>query len=244
MKDLFHFLDLNHNDKVLDLGCSSGYITFEVSKKVKNCIGVDIKEKFPQIPKSLKHKLKFISYSGDLDELSLDTNSFDTILISELLMAIQDLDRFLYKLRNFLKSDGKIIILNGLERPFIKSLYNKKSFASFCQFINFPNSYDNYASSLLGDFRSVNNYLDYEKVILDSLNRNNYIIKEKIYTPYDTSVIIIEILQFICVSLNLRTNHLNNPLIYLSIRPLCCLLSLCFKSRNLNFGLLLSAKLK
>jgi ubiquinone/menaquinone biosynthesis C-methylase UbiE len=83
--------DISYNN-VLEIGCGSG----ELSKYLKNYVGIDISERTPFIV-------------GDAQDLPFDDNSFDLILLLDLLEHTND-KLVMNEVYRVLKPDGYVII--------------------------------------------------------------------------------------------------------------------------------------
>ena len=94
------FIDnISKNDIVLDIGCGNGALTYDLAKKVKEVIGIDIEEKNIKFAnKNYKREnLKFII--GDSTKYKFN-KKFDVIILSNVLEHIENRTEFLRKIRN------------------------------------------------------------------------------------------------------------------------------------------------
>jgi len=117
------FIDnINTNDVVLDIGCGNGFVSYDISKKAKTVIGVDMNKK--NIGKA---KVDFannnISYIN-ADATTYDfREKFDVIVLSNVLEHIEDRISFLEKIK---KLAPKILIrVPMIDRDWL-TLYKKE----------------------------------------------------------------------------------------------------------------------
>jgi len=94
------FVDnVNSEDKVLDIGCGNGALTFEVAKKAKKVVGIDLDKKNIKIAKK-KYWAPNIEYLvGDATK-DLPNQKFDVIILSNVLEHIKNRVEFLQKIKN------------------------------------------------------------------------------------------------------------------------------------------------
>jgi len=94
------FIDnISPEDKVLDIGCGNGALTFEVAKKAKKVVGIDLDKKNIKIAKE-KHQAPNIEYLvGDATK-NLPNQKFDVIILSNVLEHIENRVELLQKIRN------------------------------------------------------------------------------------------------------------------------------------------------
>ena len=102
----FFIENIKKKDKVLDIGCGNGILTFDLSKKAKKVVGIDI-----QAEKIKEAKKKFncdniIYIVGDATIYSFGER-FDAIILSNVLEHIKNRVKFLTKVK---KLAPKILI--------------------------------------------------------------------------------------------------------------------------------------
>lgn len=94
------FIDnVNLEDKVLDIGCGNGVLTFEVAKKAKKVVGIDLDEKNIKIAKK-KYQAPNIEYLVGDAVKDLPNQRFDVIILSNVLEHIENRAEFLQKIKN------------------------------------------------------------------------------------------------------------------------------------------------
>ena len=110
---LLPFINIDHNLKVLDLGCGNGRWAGILVKKCKNYIGVDLSKRFIEIArKRIPHEnASFICMP--VQEYYED-EQYDLILLVGLLTYLndEDIEKLSENCRKMLAKDGKLIIRN------------------------------------------------------------------------------------------------------------------------------------
>lgn len=102
-------LCLQKNDEILDAGCGEGLITYEVSKKTKRVVGVDISEKTIEAnSRYASDKMSFLAADlNDLDE-KLDSR-FDKIICLDVLEHAHGFENIVRNFGLLLKSGGEFL---------------------------------------------------------------------------------------------------------------------------------------
>lgn len=100
---------ITENNRVLDLGCASGYFAKELLKKNCRVWGIDADEQVVKEAKKYCIDAKVIDFD-DIDTLPFKKSFFDYILLLDILEHLRNPDKLLKLLRKYLKRDGKIII--------------------------------------------------------------------------------------------------------------------------------------
>lgn len=102
----FFIQNIDKDSSVLDIGCGIGALSYDVAKKAKLVIGIDINKKFIDIA-SQKFKKDNITYIFDNAITYKFDNSFDYIILSNVLEHIKDRIKFLNKIKKL----SRIILL-------------------------------------------------------------------------------------------------------------------------------------
>ena len=102
----FFIQNIDKDSSVLDIGCGIGALSYDVAKKAKLVIGIDINKRFIEIA-SQKFKKDNITYIFDNAITYKFDNSFDYIILSNVLEHIKDRIKFLNKIKKL----SRIILL-------------------------------------------------------------------------------------------------------------------------------------
>jgi 2-polyprenyl-3-methyl-5-hydroxy-6-metoxy-1,4-benzoquinol methylase len=94
------FVDnVSENDTVLDIGCGNGALTYDVAKKAKEVVGIDLNEQNITTAKN-KFSRENIEYIHGDALTELPNEKFDVILLSNVLEHIDKRIEFLTSLKN------------------------------------------------------------------------------------------------------------------------------------------------
>ena len=180
-KSIFNTLRVRSMEKILDFGCGSGFLTVELYRAGAKAWGVDVHRM--QTHNALKdcYGIDVIIVDSGI-KTPYESDFFDKIIASEVLAVIENPDHFLKELHRILKPGGQFFIINGLGPFYIKKIYDeKKLLCVFLRFIfksRFPNTYEDYVSSLNKFFGNAKkNFLTLE-YIKNRLTSHNYEILE------------------------------------------------------------------
>lgn len=97
-------------ENILDIGCGQGEFLYLLNKKVKNkkFTGIDISS---VAIKNAKHKFKKITFfKSSSSKTPFANNSFDTILLIEVIEHLIDIDSTLQEIKRILKPNGYLMI--------------------------------------------------------------------------------------------------------------------------------------
>jgi SAM-dependent methyltransferase len=111
------FMDnINPGDTVLDVGCGNGSVAFDMAKKVKNVVGIDIDDNNIRVAKK-NFLLDNVDYiCGDI--LNWDSRQkFDVILLSNVLEHIEKRVELLKKVKNL--GDKLLIRVPMIDRSWV-----------------------------------------------------------------------------------------------------------------------------
>lgn len=128
LKRLKMIIDLikdSEGGSVLDIGCGSGVLFYELKEIFSDLNGLDLRRDINQIKESLERdKIKVNLINGDLLSLPYKDGSFDCIVSVSVLEHIRDLERVVNEIRRVLKKGGKFIcgfpVKNVLMHQFFK----------------------------------------------------------------------------------------------------------------------------
>jgi SAM-dependent methyltransferase len=108
------YLDLKRGERVLDAGCGIGYYSFELATKFGCEVdGVDIDTDDIEIAKKIGDMTRVMNANFkvcDISELNFPDNTFDEIILSEVLEHVRDDKKILNELHRVLKPHGHLII--------------------------------------------------------------------------------------------------------------------------------------
>jgi len=117
------FIDnIDENDVVLDIGCSNGALSYDIAKKAKKVVGIDLNEKNISFAKERYSKENIEYIWGDALK-DLPDEKFDVIIMSNVLEHIENRVEFLRRLRE--KAATFLIRVPMINRDWI-TLYKKE----------------------------------------------------------------------------------------------------------------------
>jgi ubiquinone/menaquinone biosynthesis C-methylase UbiE len=97
---------------VLEVGCGTGIIALDIASKVEEVVGVDISPAMIGVAKSKARSLTLRNVRfevGDGYDLPFETESFDLVLMTNLLHVVKDPDAILKEAKRLLKPGGLLI---------------------------------------------------------------------------------------------------------------------------------------
>ncbi len=121
LEELFTYVDLSDGDVVADIGCHEGYLTFHLSKRVGDrgkVYAVDVRrDRLERLTESLTDKniRNVETVLGDYDNPKLPRNTLDVIFLIDTYHEIDDYKEMLYHIKNALKPNGKLLVLEKLK---------------------------------------------------------------------------------------------------------------------------------
>jgi 2-polyprenyl-3-methyl-5-hydroxy-6-metoxy-1,4-benzoquinol methylase len=94
--------------RVLDVGCSSGYLAERLQAGGNVVVGIDLDEH------AVEHSRRFCEavHAGDVETMDLpfEPASFDAVLCGDLIEHLRDPQRFLERVRPLMKPDGRLVL--------------------------------------------------------------------------------------------------------------------------------------
>jgi len=149
------FLTETNNLTLLDIGCSSGIMTYEYAKKFKKVIAIDIDKLAINYAKAKKSKENIEYIVSPIEELNLEENSIDVITCSHIYEHVPSAENLMFNIYKFLKPGGVCYFAAGNRYKIIEGHY-KLPFLSFFPkkiadiyiriFTNYEEYYENHLS--------------------------------------------------------------------------------------------------
>jgi ubiquinone/menaquinone biosynthesis C-methylase UbiE len=112
---LYEEVDLKNKMKILDVGCGTGAITFDIAQITKGeVIGIDVdSEKLEVAKKALSDVSNILLIEADTTNLPFENDTFDLVVFTLVIMFIKDQQKALNEIARVTKSGG--IVLATLE---------------------------------------------------------------------------------------------------------------------------------
>ncbi len=101
-------IELQKDQTVLDIGAGLGVYSNVLSKYVKKCIGIDTNEDYLKRAKDLNKNIDL--YLMPAEELSFEDNSFDNIIMIEVLEHVHNDKKVMEEVYRVLKPGGSFIV--------------------------------------------------------------------------------------------------------------------------------------
>lgn len=98
----------NSKLKILDIGCSDGLFSEKIQKMGHEVVGVDISEDVLALAK--KRGIQTVKLDVEKEEFPFQANSFDVIILGDIIEHIFDTDVLLEKCRKVLVPQGRLFI--------------------------------------------------------------------------------------------------------------------------------------
>ena len=111
-REVIQQLELKDGEKVLDLGCGDGYYSYLLSQIPLNLklTGIDSHKEAIETARTLVPKIKATFIIGDAEKLPFAKDSFDKIIMSEVIEHVNDDMKVLREARRVLKKDGILVL--------------------------------------------------------------------------------------------------------------------------------------
>ena len=206
MPDIFRALAIQPGMNVLDFGCGSGYMTYQMAYLGANAFGIDIiKMDNYFIPENLREKLTFIRYSGE--RTPFKEKFFDVILLSEVITTIPEPQKFIAEIQRIIKTNDRLIIVQPLDRRGIREDYeNNSAFIRFMRMIRpIPVDYNDYITRIQTIFGNAIHSLPPEEYYYKLLNEYGFQIDKKNFSPSGPVIKLYERIQFFSLCFGLPT---------------------------------------
>jgi 2-polyprenyl-3-methyl-5-hydroxy-6-metoxy-1,4-benzoquinol methylase len=97
-----------HPARVLDVGCSSGYLAWPLAKSGASVVGGELDPDAADAARTVCD----VVLVGDVEsmELPLDPGSFDVVLCGDVVEHLREPERTLSRLRPFLRPEGRLVL--------------------------------------------------------------------------------------------------------------------------------------
>jgi SAM-dependent methyltransferase len=95
-------------DRVLDVGCSTGYLAERMQKQGSTVVGLDVDERSAELARQFCEAV----YVGDVEtmELPFEQGTFDVIVCGDLIEHLRDPQAFLARIRPYLRPEGRLVL--------------------------------------------------------------------------------------------------------------------------------------
>ncbi len=176
----------DYTDKiVLDLGCGIGCFAFELSKKAKKVIGIDISEKVIDYAIRNNSKDNIEYYVQDISKLNELNDSFDIVFSDMVFNYIEDYDKLLKDIYSHLNENGLLVF--SQVHPISTASLGESDWVTEDNRLKFK--LDNYCNVSKRERTYFNGTFDfYHRRFEELINTaiNNGLVIEGLYEPYIT----------------------------------------------------------
>jgi SAM-dependent methyltransferase len=95
-------------ERVLDVGCSSGYLARPLVERGAHVVGIDVDERAATEARVVCEEVLV----GDIETMALPfpEHSFDVVLCGDVIEHLRDPQRFLERVRPLLRRDGRLVL--------------------------------------------------------------------------------------------------------------------------------------
>jgi ubiquinone/menaquinone biosynthesis C-methylase UbiE len=108
-KHVFEFLEFKSTDKLLDVGCGSGFFSNLAHIKGVNVSGIDASAPLIEQAKKRNSSIKFLT--GEMEELPFDDNTFDIVCAFNSIQYAESVKNAILESKRTLKEKGKLVIM-------------------------------------------------------------------------------------------------------------------------------------
>ncbi len=200
---LMKYLDLKKSDTVLDLGCSEGYMAYEIAKRSK-VFATDIlllKLNVDYITTQQKNSRFMLS---DATKLPFRDSSFDKVLMSSVLQMIKDDKGVLSEIKRVLKPEGVLVFSVPTRYMLISRIYNNKILINLTsKLFKIPNTYDSFIKDMKKKCGSYGKGNYTEKEIKKLLDSTGFDIENSMHSPGFFGSLVYEKIMFMSYCLRL-----------------------------------------
>ena len=205
LPDIYNALNIKADDICLDVGCSSGYMTFDMARCGKHATGIDILPVHGYfIPEHFRDSIKFLQVEDE--SIPLPDGTFDVVLLSEVLTSVPNQEMMILESRRILKSTGKVVVVFQSDRPQIRDIYRNKSI--ILQILRLfrlaPETYAHYTENLQRCFGTHKQRLPSREEYESMFNALGLRLQSTAFSPSKKVSNMFELLQFIAFCLGIR----------------------------------------
>ncbi len=121
VSEIFELAEIESGNIVADVGCHEGYLTMHLAKKVGESgkvYAVDVREdRLKKLDEHIKKRklANVTTVIGDYDNPNLPKESLDVVIVMDTYHEMDDYMKILKHIKNALKPDGRILILEKLK---------------------------------------------------------------------------------------------------------------------------------
>ena len=106
---VFEFLKLTSDDKILDVGCGSGFFSNLAYLKGLNIIGLDASTPLIEQAKKRNSSINFLT--GEMEELPFEDNTFDIVCAYNSIQYAESVENAIRESKRVLKKNGKLVTM-------------------------------------------------------------------------------------------------------------------------------------
>ena len=113
---------------VLDLGCGGGALLRLLGQRARRVVGIDLSRRMRLLARSRLHRAGLANCTvrdGDLKNLSFDEDSFDLVILDEVLDGFDDVPAGLREAHRVLRPTGRLLIIDRV-RPVARQLPDRQ----------------------------------------------------------------------------------------------------------------------
>lgn len=122
---LMKMLGSTREEYVLDAGCGTGHFAFEIAKRARLCVGVDLN--IIEHASELQNRLQSLRFvKADLNALPFKNNIFHKMLISSVLQMVEDERGVLKECYRVLRREGIVVLSVPVKYIWLKVLNRAK----------------------------------------------------------------------------------------------------------------------
>lgn len=123
--DLFKEIGINKGDKILDVGCGTGRVTYLLHAfSQTDVIGIDISSKMIELAKEKYMNESYATFISDDFMTYHFENKFDLIVIYNAFPHFLDVDKLSLAMKNNLNEHGKFAIVHSLGRSTLQDVHS------------------------------------------------------------------------------------------------------------------------